>query len=78
MFERFYRLAGTVAPGSGLGLAIASELARLMGGRIALESRPGSTRFTLELPADVLESPPPSPLPAEERPRAGSRRIAQV
>ncbi len=78
VFERFYRLAGTVAPGSGLGLAIASELARLMGGRIALESRPGSTRFTLELPADVLESPPPSPLPAEERPRAGSRRIAQV
>ena len=53
VFERFYRLGGTVASGSGLGLAIARELAELMDGRIELESRPGFTRFTLVLPADA-------------------------
>jgi signal transduction histidine kinase len=52
VFERFYRLGGRVASGSGLGLAIARELAALMGGRIELESRPGSTRFTLVLAAE--------------------------
>ena len=41
VFERFYRLGGTVASGSGLGLAIARELAELMDGRVELESRPG-------------------------------------
>jgi signal transduction histidine kinase len=53
VFERFYRLGGTVASGSGLGLAIARELAELMGGTVQLESRPGSTRFTLLLPAET-------------------------
>ena len=52
VFERFYRLDGTVASGSGLGLAIARELAELMDGRIELESRHGRTRFTLVLQAD--------------------------
>ena len=53
VFERFYRLDGTVASGSGLGLAIARELAELMGGRIELVSLPGSTRFTLVLATDT-------------------------
>jgi signal transduction histidine kinase len=39
------------ARGSGLGLAIASELAERMDGRLDVESRPGHTTFTLELPA---------------------------
>ncbi len=52
VFERFYRLDGTVASGSGLGLAIARELAELMDGRIELESANGLTRFTLVLHAD--------------------------
>jgi signal transduction histidine kinase len=51
VFERFFRLEGTVASGSGLGLAIARELAELMGGRIELESGGGRTRFALVLPA---------------------------
>jgi signal transduction histidine kinase len=55
IFERFYRLDGTVASGSGLGLAIARELAELMGGRIELRSQPGATRFALELPAEAAE-----------------------
>jgi signal transduction histidine kinase len=54
VFERFYRLGGRVASGSGLGLAIARELATLMGGRIELDSKEGSTRFTLVLAADAV------------------------
>ena len=50
VFERFYRAEGGVASGSGLGLAIAKELAALMEGAVRLESRPGRTVFTLELP----------------------------
>jgi len=52
IFDRFYRLDGTLASGSGLGLAIARELAELMGGRIELVSTPGSTAFTVVLRAE--------------------------
>jgi signal transduction histidine kinase len=58
IFERFYRLDGTLASGSGLGLAIARELAELMGGRIELDSRDGWTLFTLVLGADVPDREP--------------------
>jgi two-component system OmpR family sensor kinase len=47
-FDRFFTADG--ASGSGLGLAIAKELAERMDGAIALDSRPGHTVFTLELP----------------------------
>jgi len=43
VFDRFYRAEGGVASGSGLGLAIARELAAMMNGVVALESRPGRT-----------------------------------
>jgi signal transduction histidine kinase len=69
VFERFYRLEGTVASGSGLGLAIARELATLMGGRIELDSRPGATRFTLVLAAEAADL-------ARVRPRA--RRVSSA
>jgi len=48
VFERFF--TGDEVGGSGLGLAIARELARLMGGEIALKSHRGRTEFTLNLP----------------------------
>lgn len=51
VFDRFYRLEGSVASGSGLGLAIAKELAELMGGSVELDAGGGRTRFTLVLPA---------------------------
>ena len=51
VFDRFYRVEGGMASGSGLGLSIARELARLMNGSVRLESRPGRTVVTLELPA---------------------------
>lgn len=56
VFERFFRLEGERSSGSGLGLAIAREWATRMGGTLTLESRPGSTRFSLELP--LSEDPP--------------------
>jgi signal transduction histidine kinase len=62
VFDRFFRLSGTVASGSGLGLAIARELAELMGGAIELRSRPGETRFTLVLPADSKAREPALPV----------------
>jgi two-component system OmpR family sensor kinase len=60
VFERFYRVEGGMASGSGLGLAIAKELARLMDGSVRLESRPGHTVFTLDLPGE----PAPERAPA--------------
>ena len=51
VFERFYRVEGSIASGSGLGLAIARELAELMGGAIELETTPGRTVFRLRLRA---------------------------
>jgi signal transduction histidine kinase len=49
VFDRFYRVEGSMASGSGLGLAIARELAELMGGAIELETEPGRTVFRLRL-----------------------------
>ncbi|MDX6648511.1 MAG: hypothetical protein QOJ97_462 [Solirubrobacteraceae bacterium] len=49
IFEPFF--TSDDAQGSGLGLAIARELAEQMEGRLAVDSVPGRTTFTLELPA---------------------------
>jgi two-component system OmpR family sensor kinase len=49
IFEPFFTSAD--AQGSGLGLAIARELAERMSGRLSVESVPGRTEFTLELPS---------------------------
>ncbi len=49
IFEPFY--TSDDAQGSGLGLAIARELADRMDGRLDVESAPGRTIFTLELPS---------------------------
>ncbi len=71
VFGRFYRAEGGVASGSGLGLAIAKELASLMGGGVRVESRPGRTVFTLELPATQRREPvadPPAVFSRENAP----------
>jgi signal transduction histidine kinase len=49
IFEPFY--TADDAQGSGLGLAIASELAERMSGRLTVQSAPGNTVFTLEIPS---------------------------
>jgi signal transduction histidine kinase len=56
VFERFYRVEGSMASGSGLGLAIARELAELMGGALELHVTPGRTTFALVLPTDIAET----------------------
>ncbi len=48
IFEPFF--TADDAQGSGLGLAIASELAERMDGRLQVETGPGATVFTLDLP----------------------------
>jgi signal transduction histidine kinase len=60
VFERFTRAdasrtrAGVLEGGSGLGLAIASAITAAHGGRIDVQSTPGRTEFTLELPVTEL------------------------
>lgn len=57
IFDRFYRTESAKrsdAPGFGLGLAIAREIARLHGGDLELETKPGSgSRFTISLPVAI-------------------------
>lgn len=74
VFDRFYRVEGSVASGSGLGLAIARELAELMGGAVELDSARGRTQFALVLPASAepLDGPPFSRENAEEVETAAS------
>jgi len=67
LFQRFYRAEGGQTSGSGLGLAIAGELARRMDSALKVESRPGRTTFTLELPLV------PAPFPRENEPVAVQR-----
>jgi signal transduction histidine kinase len=78
VFERFFRLDGTVGAGSGLGLAIAREVALLMEGRIELASSGGRTRFTLVLPPDAFGQPGGAGMRDVDETPVRARRIAQV
>ena len=76
VFERFYRLEGSVASGSGLGLAIARELAELMGGSVELETSSGRTEFALALPTAMSEID--IPRENEDMSRTGPRAAAKA
>jgi signal transduction histidine kinase len=58
IFGEFTRLGTVEAEGLGLGLALAGRIARLLGARIEVASRPGrGSRFSLLLPAWSGQAP---------------------
>jgi GAF domain-containing protein len=58
IFEPFYTTK-TVGMGTGLGLSVSYGIVQEHGGRLSVESQPGRTVFTLELP--VIAPPAPEP-----------------
>jgi signal transduction histidine kinase len=63
VMARFVRLEGSRSrPGSGLGLSLAAAVARMHGGRIALEDNQPGLRVRVILPAEP--APPSLPAPA--------------
>ena len=69
LFEPFAQAAtptGRRYGGTGLGLTISSQLVRLMGGKMGVESTPGAGSkfwFSLKLPeADTVDTAPPTPV----------------
>jgi signal transduction histidine kinase len=61
IFEAFMQAGTSEERGTGLGLTLSRQLARLLGGDLRVESRPGAgARFILDVPRDsapIVNSP---------------------
>ena len=79
VFDKFVQADAKVAGrygGSGLGLSISTQLVRLMGGTLSLQSTPGSgSRFTFNIPLEALcdAVPAPSTTTRDQADLAGAR-----
>lgn len=81
IFLPFTQTAGAAKDGAGLGLAISKRLVERMGGRIWVESQPGSgSRFFFSLPLVAAESKavPEAPEPEPAPPAADPSRTLRV
>ncbi len=73
VFEPFYTTK-EVGQGTGLGLSVSYGIVQEHGGRLTLESHPGATTFTVELPVRSVPTgasivaPPQVPLAVDGRP----------
>jgi CheY-like chemotaxis protein len=77
VFEPFFTTKD-VGAGTGLGLSVSYGIAQEHHGRLTVESRPGRTIFTLELPVGELPAPARPAVRPPPAPVRGAGRLALV